>query len=71
MKTCPYCAEMDLQDAAIVCKHCGRDMPLSRRDYRLAVTALVLIGAFLAFGVAATAWQWSNAGAVKIVTSDR
>lgn len=31
MKFCPYCAE-DIRDAAVVCKHCGRNMPPRERD---------------------------------------
>lgn len=26
MKTCPHCAETDLQDDATTCKHCGKDI---------------------------------------------
>ena len=33
MKTCPLCAETDLQDNAKVCKHCGKDISEAEKPF--------------------------------------
>ena len=48
MKPCPWCAEQ-IQDAATVCKHCGRRLKKSGAGTVFAWLGSTVLGAFLIF----------------------
>jgi hypothetical protein len=69
MKTCPYCAETDLQDAAIVCKHCSRDIApkVDVHERRIAVVALAFVLGLVVLAAGTMAFRM--AAPIKIVES--
>jgi hypothetical protein len=68
MRYCPFCAE-EVQDAAVVCKHCRRDLPDSRRGERgsagrqsTLIRVLAFVGALAVLGYGTAVWTGVDTG---------
>jgi DNA-directed RNA polymerase subunit RPC12/RpoP len=47
MKTCPHCAEKDLQPGAKVCKHCGKRINNDAGESLFTLAGVCLVAGFL------------------------
>ena len=45
-------------------------MNITRHEYDMAIVALAICGAILAYAIGTTGYQWANAGPIKVATSD-